>query len=67
MELKDVKKLLFEYIKVIGCNANYDDYETYVEEIEKLNDKDKATFYLLRGIIDYLEEQELRNSDYYNV
>lgn len=64
MNIEDIKKILVQYKEIIDCkypNSMFSD-----SNYENLENKDKITLQLFEYIVDYLEEQELKNSGFYN-
>ena len=64
-----IRKNINKLKEILGYELDYDWDEEYPEikkEPDNLTDKDKAILKILESIEQYLEEESLRNSDFYN-
>lgn len=66
-DLKYIKNLLVEYKKILGFKKPdseyfYADFDT----IKNLEDKDKIIIQLFENIINYLEEEKLKDNGFYD-
>lgn len=67
--MKEIRKNISKLKEILGYELDYDWDEEYPEikkEPDNLTDKDKAILKVLESIEQYLEEESLRNSDFYN-
>ena len=63
--IKDLKEMLKELAKEFGYEIT-DEYNYVNITSDIINAKEFKTIIMFKNIIDYLEEQELKNSGFYN-
>ena len=67
--MDEIRKNINKLKEIMGYELDYFCSENYPEikkEPEDLSEKDKAILKVLESIEQYLEEESLRNSDFYN-
>ena len=67
--MKEIRKNINKLKEILGYELDYDwdeEYPKIKKEPDNLTDKDKAILKVLESIEQYLEEESLRNSDFYN-
>lgn len=67
--MEEIRKNINKLKEILGYELDYywsEEYPEIKKEPENLTDKDKAILKVLESIERYLEEESLRNSDFYN-
>ena len=67
--MEEIRKNINKLKEILGYEFDYfwsEEYPEIKKEPENLTDKDKAILKVLESIERYLEEESLRNSDFYN-